>query len=308
MYSLLRSVYRRVRTWPLIGTLVEAIRYRRFPRFSTDTTRYAEQQALLEAHGHALAGLRQGLARLQDPAWLAPMVTQAELAKQAQHLNQRIDQQRAELDHRIEFSRQETLFELRYATALQTPPAAAGHDPAPQPRTLNPAKLQAQRHANNLRLNVGCGHKPDANRLNIDRRELPGVDIVASIEALPFEAGTVAEIYSSHVLEHFPLEQLRRSILPSWTSLLRQGGQVRAVVPDAEAMLQAHANGEIDFATLRLITFGGQEYEGDFHHNMFTPDSLSQLLAEQGLVGIETVARARRNGECLEFEIVGTKP
>jgi hypothetical protein len=110
------------------------------------------------------------------------------------------------------------------------------------------------------------------------------------------------------VLEHFPLEQLRRQLLPAWVKLLAKGGELRAIVPDAHAMLLSHAQGELDFETLRLITFGGQEYEGDFHHTMFTPQSLEALLTEVGLTDIRVDARGRRNGLCLEFEIVGTKP
>lgn len=302
MYSLIRSIYRRVRSVPLLGSFAESVRYRRFPVFATARRRYTEQQALLEAHGHAIAGLRQALARhditARDPG--------AELVRQVHHLNLRIDRQRTELEQRIEFARCEALFELRYRHTGDSAQVRA--EPATTPRILDPAKLEAHERAGGVRLNVGCGHKPDANRLNVDMRELPGVDIVATVETLPFDPRSVQEIYSAHVLEHFPLEQLRRRILPAWTQLLRAGGQLRAVVPDAQAMLEAHARGEFDFEALRLVLFGGQEYEGDFHFNMFTPASLTDLLVEQGFVDIEIPARGRRNGDCLEFEIVGTKP
>ena len=309
MYSLVRSIYRRVRSVPVLGSLAEAIRYRRFPRFDTTRGRLVRQQTLIEAHGHAITGLRQALARQEELC----RELGAELGKQAHHLNVRIDETRDSLDDRVEFARREALLELRYADqpVFATSPDGTSAAGAPaarsvSPRILNPDRLAAQRRAGGLRLNVGCGHRPDPERINIDMRELPGVDVVALIDDLPFEPGSVQEMYSSHVLEHFPLEQLRRRILPAWVRLLCPGGQLRAVVPDAEAMLAAHARGEIGFETLRLVTFGGQEYEGDFHHNMFTPDSLAQLLTEHGFVDIAIPARARRNGDCLEFEIVGT--
>ena len=60
--------------------------------------------------------------------------------------------------------------------------------------------------------------------VNIDMRELPGVDVVAPIDQLPFDDGTVAEIHSAHVLEHFPQEDLQRRLLPYWRDKLRPGG------------------------------------------------------------------------------------
>lgn len=266
----------------------------------------------MEAHSHALAGLRQALARQQQ----AVTGLGDELMKQAHHLNQRIDAGRDELEQRVEFVRREALYEVRYAAAARPAPQAGmsslPFSPAPAAvrpaRILAPGRLAAQVMAGAVRLNVGCGHRPDADRLNVDMRELPGVDIVATADALPFEPSSVQEIFSSHVLEHFPREQLRRQILPGWVRLLRAGGELRAVVPDGQAMLEAWARGETGFENLRRIFYGDQEYEGDFHYDMFTPDSLRALFVEAGLVDVQIPAHARRNGDCFEFEIVGRRP
>lgn len=296
-YTLIRNLYRRARSLPLIGPLVEALRYRRWPVVSTAGRRYAEQQSLLEAHGHAIAGLRQGLAAAQQGL----VRLEAELYDQVHRLNLARDQLRQDTEQRIEFIRQEMLYELRYAPG----PAAHGSAPA---RILRPEHVQALQQAGRLRLNVGCGHKPDPDRINVDMRELPGVDIVAPADALPFAAGQVHEIYAAHLLEHFAHEHLRRKLLPHWCALLAPGGELRAVVPDAAAMLHAYAHNEISFDDLRLVLYGGQEYEGDFHHTMFTPESLADLLAEQGLQNVRIIARQRRNGLCYECEVVGSKP
>lgn len=316
-FEITRALYRRLRAWPLVGPFVEAVRFRRFPVYANARRRYAEQQALLEAQGHALAGLRQAaaasqalleaqghaLAGLRQSAASAD----AEIAKQAHHLNQRLDAQQNAFEQRLEFQRQEVMLELRYRGAGTND--TTGHSRAQAaPRIVNPEKLKQQQTGGAIRLNIGCGHKPDADRINVDMRELPGVDVVAAVEQLPFGQAEVQEIYCAHLLEHFPLEQLRRSILPVWLAHLKPGGELRAVVPDADAMLRAHANQEIDFATLRLITFGGQEYEGDFHHTMFTPESLCDLLTELGFQNVRVEARGRINGLCLECEVTGTKP
>ena len=296
-FEILRATYRRLRGVPYIGPLAEAVRYRKFPAIASAKKKYEQQQALIEAHGHALSGLRQALAMLSETI----------AQEQAHHLNLRFDAQNLALMQQFEQQRNELLFELRYSTTgLTSSPGL--HTKPETARIINTPKLDAQRAQGALRLNVGCGHKPETERLNVDMRELPGVDIVATVDQLPFVMGELHEIFSSHVLEHFPLEQLRRQLLPAWVRLLRPGGELRAIVPDAHAMLQAHAQGDLDFETLRLITFGGQEYEGDFHHTMFSPHSLTALLTEVGLTDIRVEASGRRNGLCLEFEIVGTKP
>ena len=62
------------------------------------------------------------------------------------------------------------------------------------------------------------------------------------------------------------------------------------------------------FDDLQRVTFGDQEYDGDFHFSMFTPGSFAGLLAESGFGEVEVVERGRRNGLCYEFEITGERP
>lgn len=198
-----------------------------------------------------------------------------------------------EVEQRLEFIRREIMFEIRYGGAAQKSPAAI------EPRVLNRSALTKE----DLRLNLGCGHVPLKGYVNVDMRELPGVDVVAMLDNLPFKPGTVSEILLAHVLEHFTQEELRRKLLPYWLRLLAPGGEFRAIVPDAEAMIAASAAGAYPFEDFREVFFGGQDYTGDFHFNMFTPDSLSQLLKAGGLKNTVIVAAGRPNGRCLEFEI-----
>jgi predicted SAM-dependent methyltransferase len=159
-----------------------------------------------------------------------------------------------------------------------------------------------------IRLNLGCGHIPLDGFLNIDRRKLPGVDIVAEVDNLPFDNGEVSEIYSAHLIEHFPQEQLRRVLLIYWFNLLAPGGRFRAVAPDAHAMMNAYFAGAYQFEQLREVTFGGQDYDGDFHFNMLTTFSLTTLLKEAGFQDIIVVAENRVNGGCKEFEVSAVRP
>ena len=56
------------------------------------------------------------------------------------------------------------------------------------------------------------------------------------------------------------------------------------------------------------MTFGEQEYAGDFHFNMFSQESLRELLSAAGFVNIEMVEVGRRNGVCYEMEIAAERP
>jgi predicted SAM-dependent methyltransferase len=204
---------------------------------------------------------------------------------------------------RIEFVRRELMYEMRYgATEISEQTESVRS----KSEVVSLEKL-AEAKKSDLKVNLGCGHIPIQGYLNIDRRKLPGVDIVAEVDELPFNSGEIDEIYSSHLLEHFPQEQLKRVLLPYYCRLLKVGGEFRAVVPDAQAMINEYQKGELPYNDFREVLFGGQDYDGDFHFNMFTPASLSELLVEAGFEDVRIIDSNRRNGKCYEFEISAAK-
>ncbi|HZB41112.1 MAG TPA: hypothetical protein VE487_09115 [Ilumatobacter sp.] len=198
---------------------------------------------------------------------------------------------------RVETVRAEMLHELRYGRGRKADEVEV--------EVVNAAAVES---AANLRLNLGCGHLPLDGFVNVDMRKLPGVDVVAPLDAMPFEPQTVREIFSAHVLEHFPQAALERQLLPYWYTLLAPNGVFRSVVPDVDAMIEQYRAGTISFENLREVVYGGQEYEGDFHHTAFTPESLSALLLRAGFVDPELIERGRQNGACLEFELTARRP
>lgn len=276
--------------------------------------RLAANEDRLAANENRLAANSEGLlARIQTleghlvgASGNAGIWSRLERIESAQHRSARQTEDRfQQLRERIEWVRSEMLFELRHVARIVSPTPAGHRSPTTEPlapRILNPDKLASQQQA--VRLNLGCGHLIDAERLNVDTRELPGVDLLADVADLPFDPGTLAEIHAAHLLEHFPEQYLRDRLLPYWHGLLRPDGELRLIVPDALAMLDAYREGRTTFADLRLVTFGGQDYDGDFHYTMFSPDSLKALLERGGFRSSELVTRARANGVCLEMEIL----
>lgn len=202
---------------------------------------------------------------------------------------------------RLEFVRKELMFELRYGSG---DPAASVPSKV---RIVDEERVRALSLDGGPRLNLGCGHLPIDGYVNVDMRDLPGVDVVAPVDDLPFDDGSVAEVFSAHVLEHFPEEQLKH-LLTYWFSLLGPGGVFRCVVPDAVSMIEGYAAGNIAFEDLRAVLYGGQEYQGDFHFTAFSPATLTALLEAAGFVDIEIEASGRVNDISLELQIASRRP
>jgi predicted SAM-dependent methyltransferase len=207
-----------------------------------------------------------------------------------------------QIHERIEYVRKELMFEQRYRGAGETISVSSSDDgDVLSPRVTNEQKLRAME--GNLRLNVGAGHITRDDYLNVDSRDLPGIDIVADVRRLPFEPKQLKELYSAHLLEHFPIEELRRVILPRWVSLLEDGGRLLSVVPDVETMVSERAAGRMPFDEFVEVMYGGQEYAGDFHFSGFSKETLTRLLEDVGLEDVKVVEEGRRNGACYEMEI-----
>lgn len=71
-----------------------------------------------------------------------------------------------------------------------------------------------------MKLNLGCGRNPIDGYVNLDRAELPGVDVVADLndcdyEPLPFNSDTFDEIIGIDLIEHIP------NVLPLMQELWR---------------------------------------------------------------------------------------
>lgn len=195
---------------------------------------------------------------------------------------------------------------------LEWQPAKANpaHEGAAAPATAAPRLIASERllaMGANIRLNVGCGLIPIAGYFNVDARELPGVDMVADVRSLPFRAGTVSEIYAAHLVEHFTEADLKSIVLPAWHRMLKTGGWLRVVVPDAEAMIQSFSRRQYPFESLREVTFGSQDHPGNYHYTMFSRESLRGLLRAAGFVVGEYTSVGRPNGLCLEMEIEARK-
>jgi predicted SAM-dependent methyltransferase len=177
------------------------------------------------------------------------------------------------------------------------------------PPSLATAHLPEPKIVGELRstkVNLGCGEKPLPGYVNVDARPLPGVDVVADARRLPFEPGSLSELASAHLIEHFRQAHLETVVLPYWRSLLRPDGVLRIICPNWEVMLRRVVDGSLSWQEYKLLTFGLQDYEGDDHFAMYTPDTLAETLRAAGFTNVDLVVADRQNGICPEMEVTAT--
>ena len=187
-------------------------------------------------------------------------------------------------------------------------PAGPPPESLPEPQIVADGGLDAlvERSGGVLRVNVGAGEKPLDGYVNTDARELPGIDVVADVRRLPFEDGSLDELCSQHLVEHFRFHELRTVILPYWHRLLAPGGRLRVVCPDLAALVRSAAEADLSMDELAVAIFGLQDYTGDDHLAMYTADSLTEMLLDVGFTDVEVLATGRRNGGTYEMELVAT--
>ena len=79
-------------------------------------------------------------------------------------------------------------------------------------------------------VDLGCGLRPVPGAFGLDRQALPGVTVVARLDAthLPFRDASLARVYARHVLEH--LEDVPAA-MAEIHRVLRPGGECHVEVP-----------------------------------------------------------------------------
>lgn len=134
--------------------------------------------------------------------------------------------------------------------------------------------------ADQIKLNIGSGGKDLPGFTPWDIRDgHPGYP-------LPQADGSVAEIYASHVLEHFPGGQVL-AVLADWFRALTPGGRLRVAVPDFDRIVEAYIIKDRS-APIAGWLHGGQTGPNDIHYCSFNRSTLQQLLSDAGFERIAT--------------------
>lgn len=132
-----------------------------------------------------------------------------------------------------------------------------------------------------LKLNLGSRDRAMPGFKNMDCEAHPGVDFVGDVADLSrFESESVAEIFASNIIEHFPHGQTVK-VLKEWRRVLEKGGILYLSVPDfARAVEIYRMRGLEDW--VENFTHGDQGYATAFHYAIFDYDRLNRKCVEAG--------------------------
>jgi predicted SAM-dependent methyltransferase len=158
-----------------------------------------------------------------------------------------------------------------------------------------------------LKIEIGCGKKTRPGYKTCDVRDLPSVDYVCTADSLPFEDGTVDEIYSRHVVEHFSYKEFLK-VLQEWNRALKPGGTVYIICPNLlwhleQVLSGSHASffDKTSGQNARYWGFGSlfgwQQDEHDIHKFGFYYELLRDILL---VFGFDQVEDLTNSGQGLE--------
>jgi len=145
------------------------------------------------------------------------------------------------------------------------------------------------------RLHIG-GKDPQPGWEILDVNPAPHVDHIGNaIDLSRFADGTFAEVYASHVLEHFDYRGELPAVLKEWRRVLAPGGMLRLSVPDLDVLATLLLQRErLDvnqrFQVMRML-FGGHVDAHDYHLIGLNVDFLAGFLNSAGFENLQRVPR-----------------
>lgn len=136
-------------------------------------------------------------------------------------------------------------------------------------------------------LNVGCGDRvfkeyPQGHEcINVDSRDLPGVDKVCDVRKLPFADEEFDFILASDIVEHFPVAWVN-AVINEWVRVLKNNGLIEFRLPNLAAICQHYVNTK-NAKHVSWMLYGGQEYAGNFHYTGYDREFFAQTCKKSHL-------------------------
>ncbi len=131
-----------------------------------------------------------------------------------------------------------------------------------------------------------------------------------AIDLSRFETGTFAEVYASHVLEHFDYREGLLAALREWRRVLKDGGILRLSVPDIDTLAQLLLQRQLldvnqRFHVMRMI-FGGHVDAHDYHLVGLNQEFLCGYLVAAGFDQLQRVNRHGLFNDTSNTVVAGT--
>jgi predicted SAM-dependent methyltransferase len=128
----------------------------------------------------------------------------------------------------------------------------------------------------------------------LDANPGPAVDHIGNARDLSkFPDDTFAEIYASHVVEHFDFKNELLATLKEWCRVMTPGGILYVSVPDLDVLTRLFVDrekysGPDRFLIMRMI-FGGHLDEHDYHFVGLNEEFLVDFLLSAGFTDLRRV-------------------
>lgn len=147
------------------------------------------------------------------------------------------------------------------------------------------------KNTDGVHLNLGCGRFPLPGFINIDQFEDVKPDLVADVTKLPYEPGTVDEIYCGHMLEHLDWKE-GQDALEHWLEILKPGGTISICVPDFDVLAKKHAENPSAAAMRQMNDLYVYSYQQESPHKyMYNGALLKSVMINAGFVEVERMPR-----------------
>lgn len=181
------------------------------------------------------------------------------------------------------------------------------------------------RNAQNLLVNLGAGTMGKPGWINVDAFSFPGINCTYDMRrGLPFADASVRGIFCEHFFEHIDYHEEAPVLLRECHRVLKPGGVLRLIVPDAGAYLRAYSEEGWDSLTRirplkpgRVDFYFGQRYQskmeavnvvfrqGAEHKYAYDAETLMNLLRRCGFARVQQqqFGRSRMPEICLDQQM-----
>lgn len=157
------------------------------------------------------------------------------------------------------------------------------------------------------KIEIGCGEKRREGYEWCDIRNLPGVDHICRVDALPFDDASIDEIYSRHLIEHLTLKEFLKTLV-EWNRVLKVGGELYIICPNLLWHLEQILKGtHKSFYTKEFgnndrywgfgSLFGWQQNEFDVHKFGYYFELLKDILTDVGFENIQDLTNSPQSLE-----------
>jgi len=138
-----------------------------------------------------------------------------------------------------------------------------------------------------MKLNLGCGTDIRSDYINIDIKELPGVNLVRDVSDFSYiKDNSVEEIIARDIIEHFP-KHIAEKALREWHRILKPYKKIYMTCPDIKRICERYLGikqPKLDADFVSYLLYGDEkaQHHGDYHKAIWDAQTIRKLLERTG--------------------------